>query len=183
QMEGKRLGLLNDLVPRADLIAVLLNPTNPFFENQLKDQPLLRKSVEGCSAAAWPLAVIAQQSGKVYRIGYINAGANSAPHLLNAFHDAMRALGWMEGKNIVYEDRYAENRLERLSELVAELVRLEVDVIVTGGTLAPLAAKQATATIPIVMTAAGDPFGSRPLASLRPPRRDPPLAPPPRPPP
>ena len=100
------------------------------------------------SAAAWPLAARAQQPGKVYRIGYITAGANSAPHLLNAFHDAMRALGWMEGKNIVYEDRYAENRLDRLSELAAELVRLDVDVIVTGGTLAPLAAKQATATIP-----------------------------------
>ena len=121
----------------------------------------------GGAAAAWPLAARAQQPGKVYRIGYITAGAaNSAPHLLSAFHDALEALGWMEGKNVVYEDRYAENRLDRLSEVAAELVRLKVDVIVTGGTLAPLAAKQATATIPIVMTAAGDPLGSGLVASL-----------------
>src|SRR6516225_318378 len=121
----------------------------------------------GGAVVAWPLAARAQQPGKVYRIGYITAGAaNSAPHLLSAFHDALEALGWMEGKNVVYEDRYAENRLDRLSEVAAELVRLKVDVIVTGGTLAPLAAKQATATIPIVMTAAGDPLGSGLVASL-----------------
>ena len=78
----------------------------------------------------------------------------------------MRALGWIEGKNIVFERRYAENHLERLPELAADLVRLKVDVIVAAGTLAPLAAKQATATIPIVMTTAGDPLGSGLVASL-----------------
>jgi putative tryptophan/tyrosine transport system substrate-binding protein len=75
-------------------------------------------------------------------------------------------LGWIEGKNIVFERRYAENRVERLPELAAELVRLNVDVIVGLGTLAPLAAKGATTTIPIVMTAAGDPLGSGLVASL-----------------
>jgi putative ABC transport system substrate-binding protein len=75
-------------------------------------------------------------------------------------------LGWIEGKNIAFERRYAENRLDRLPELAAELVRLDVDVIVAGGTLAPLAAKRATTTIPIVMTAAGDPLGSGLIASL-----------------
>ena len=78
----------------------------------------------------------------------------------------MREFGWIEGKNVVFERRYAENRLDRLPELAADLVRLKVDVIAAAGTLAPLAAKQATATIPIVMMAAGDPLGSGLVASL-----------------
>jgi putative ABC transport system substrate-binding protein len=75
-------------------------------------------------------------------------------------------LGWVEGKNVVFEHRYADNRLERLPGLAADLVRLKVDVIAAAGTLAPLAAKQASSTIPIVMTAAGDPLGSGLIASL-----------------
>jgi putative ABC transport system substrate-binding protein len=118
------------------------------------------------SAAVWQATVRAQQSGKIYRIGFITAATNSAPYLLNAFRDSMRTLGWIEGENVVYEARYAENRLDRLSELAAELVRLNVDVIVTSGTLAPSAAKQTTTTIPIVMTAAGDPSASGLVASL-----------------
>ena len=78
----------------------------------------------------------------------------------------MSELGWVEGKNVVFEHRYADNRLERLPELAADLVRLKVDVIAAAGTLAPLAAKRATSTIPIVMTAAGDPLGSGLVASL-----------------
>ena len=78
----------------------------------------------------------------------------------------MRELGWIDGKNVAFERRFAENRLERLPELAAELVRLNVDVIVATGTLGPLAAKRATSTIPIVMTAAGDPLGSGLVASL-----------------
>ena len=78
----------------------------------------------------------------------------------------MAELGWVEGKNVVFERRYADNRLERLPELAAELVRLNVDVIAGFGTPAPLAAKHATTTIPIVMTAAGDPLGSGLVASL-----------------
>src|SRR6266516_2130341 len=92
-------------------------------------------------AAAWPVAAHAQQAGKVYRIGFITAGIVPPPPTESAFHDGLRALGWIEGKNVIYEDRYAENRLDRLPELAAELVRLNVDVIVTAGTLAPLAAK------------------------------------------
>ena len=75
-------------------------------------------------------------------------------------------MGSIEGKNVVFEIKYAENRLDRLPELAAELVHLKVDVIVTVGTLAPLAAKRATTTIPIVMTAAGDPLGTGLVASL-----------------
>jgi putative tryptophan/tyrosine transport system substrate-binding protein len=78
----------------------------------------------------------------------------------------LRELGWIEGQNIAIEWRYAENRLERLPELAAELVRLNVEVIVAVGTLGPLAAKRASPTIPIVMTAAGDPLGSGLIASL-----------------
>jgi putative ABC transport system substrate-binding protein len=78
----------------------------------------------------------------------------------------LRELGWIEGQNITIERRYAENRLERLPELASELVRLNVELIVALGTLGPLAAKRATSTIPIVMTAAGDPLASGLVASL-----------------
>ena len=88
-------------------------------------------------------------------MGFLNAGA-PIPRV-TALGDALQELGWVEGKNIIWERRYAEDRLDRLPELAAELgFRLKVDVIVAAGTLAPLAAKRATATIPIVMTAAGD---------------------------
>jgi putative tryptophan/tyrosine transport system substrate-binding protein len=117
------------------------------------------------SAVAWPVAVRAQQPGRVYRIGFITAGV-PIPALRRAFYDALRMLGWIESKNFVIEERYSENRLDRLPALVEELVRLNVDVIVAAGTLAPLAAKKATATIPIVMTSAGDPLGAGLVASL-----------------
>ncbi len=119
----------------------------------------------GGGAAAWPLAARSQSGGKVYRIGYFSAGT-VIPHLRNVFHDALGALGWIEGKNVVYEYRYADNQLDRLPELAAELVRLNVDIITAMGTLAPLAAKRATSTIPIVMTSAGDPLGSGLVTSL-----------------
>jgi putative ABC transport system substrate-binding protein len=80
-------------------------------------------------------------------------------------HNAIKR-GWIEGKTIAIEGRYAENRLDRLPELAAELVRLKVDVIVAAGTLAPLSAKHASATIPIVMTSAGDPLGTGLVRSL-----------------
>ncbi len=80
--------------------------------------------------------------------------------------DALRELGYVEGKNLTFERRFAEDRLDRLPGLAAELVSLKVDVIMAAGTLAPLAAKRATSTIPIVMMAAGDPVGSGLVASL-----------------
>ena len=118
-------------------------------------------------AAAWPLAARAQQAGKRYMVGILSAGGSSVQASLNAaFSEGLREWGWVEGKNVVFENRNAENQLERLPELAADLIRLKVDVIVAAGTLAPLAAKQATATIPIVMTTAGDPLGSGLVASL-----------------
>ena len=117
------------------------------------------------SAAAWPLAARAQV--KVYRIGFLSAGAEvRPPKLWSIFMNGLRELGWVEGKNIVFDRRYADNRLDRLPELATELVRLDVDMIVTVGTLAPLAAKRATTSIPIVMINAGDPVGSGLVASL-----------------
>jgi putative ABC transport system substrate-binding protein len=101
-------------------------------------------------------------------IGIFSANNETATiAALNAvFFEALRELGWVEGKNVDFEHRYADNRLERLPELAAELVRLKVDVIAAAGTLAPLAAKRATTVIPIVMTSAGDPLGSGLVASL-----------------
>jgi ABC-type uncharacterized transport system substrate-binding protein len=116
-------------------------------------------------SAALPLAARAQQGGKKYIVGRFTAGSVDQP-LYDVFTEALRELGWVEGENVVFERRYAENRLERLPELAADLVRLKVDVIVAAGTLAPLAAKRATSTIPIVMTTAGDPLGSGLVDSL-----------------
>jgi putative ABC transport system substrate-binding protein len=111
------------------------------------------------------LVARAQEGGKKYTVGILSAGAGLGA-LNTVFFDALREFGWVEGKNVTFEHRYAENRLERLPELAADLVRLKVDVIAAAGTLAPLAAKQATTTIPIVMRAAGDPLGSGLVASL-----------------
>ena len=119
-------------------------------------------------SVAWPFGARAQPVGKRYTIGILSAGNEHAvnPAVNTAFSEALQELGWVEGKNVVFAYRYAENRLERLPELAADLVRREVDVIAAAGTLAPLAAKRATTTIPIVMTAAGDPLGSGLIASL-----------------
>src|SRR4029434_6601105 len=120
----------------------------------------------GGAAAAWPVAVRAQQPGKVYRIGVFTAGAPLMSKTWSIFVDGLKELGWTGGKNIALEPRYAENNLDRLPELAAERVSLNVDVILAFGTLAPLAAKRASATVPIVMANAGDPLGSGLVATL-----------------
>ena len=115
---------------------------------------------------AAPLAADAQPPPKTPRIGYLGSASPSAgAHLLEAFRQGLRELGYVEGQNIVIEFRSAEGKWERLPDLAAELVRLKVDVIV-GNTPATLTAKQATRTIPIVMAVAGDPVGSGLVASL-----------------
>jgi len=110
----------------------------------------------------------AQQTGKVPRIGYPTPGALSANAArIEAFRQGLRELGYVEGRNIVIEWRSGgDGKDDRIPALVAELVRLKVDVIVTGGPTATRAAKEATATIPIVMTQVGDPVGSGIVASL-----------------
>jgi putative tryptophan/tyrosine transport system substrate-binding protein len=109
----------------------------------------------------------AQQTGKVRRIGFLdNSSASGSAILLEAFRQEMRKLGWIEGKNISIEYRFAEQKNERLPELAADLVRLKVDVIVTSGGTTPLAVKGTTSTIPIVMTTSVDPVGLGLVASL-----------------
>ena len=95
------------------------------------------------ATAAWPLALRAQQAGKIYTVGSLTAGTGAPIPGITTLGDTLRELGWIEGKNIAFERRYAENRLDRLPALAAELVDLKVDVIVAAGTLAPLAAKRA----------------------------------------
>jgi len=111
-----------------------------------------------------PLAAGAQQAAKIFRIGYL--ATNPTPHFQEAFRQGLRDLGYVEGRNLVIEDRYAEGKLERLPPLAAELVALKVDVIVASGTPAALAAKQATRTLPIVFTSIADPVTSRLVTSL-----------------
>ena len=115
-----------------------------------------------------PLAADAQQAGKVPRIGFLSVTSPSdRPPLLAAFRQGLRELGWVEGQNIVIDYRYAEDRVDRLPDLAAELVRLKVDIIIaSGGTQAATAAKNATGTIPIVMIAVRDPVGTGLIASL-----------------
>jgi putative tryptophan/tyrosine transport system substrate-binding protein len=110
-----------------------------------------------CLALA-PISAEAQQSAKGHRIGLLMGSSESfvAPYI-EIFRQALRALGYVEGGNIVIEYRYAEGNYERLPVLAADLVRLKVDIIVTEGTPPSRAAKQATTTIPIVMTVTGDP--------------------------
>jgi ABC-type uncharacterized transport system substrate-binding protein len=113
------------------------------------------------------LAAEAQQTGKVARIGFLSpASSTTAPHVVEAFRQGLRDLGYVEGQNIVVEYRYANGKAEALPDLAAELVSLEVDVIVASGTPGPLAAKSATKTIPIVMASAGDPVRTGLVASL-----------------
>jgi putative ABC transport system substrate-binding protein len=113
------------------------------------------------------LPVEAQQTGKVFRIGYLDSStASGSAVLAEAFRQELSKLGWIEGKNITIEYRFAEQKLERLPDLAADLVRLKVDLIVGAGTPSTLAAKSATTTIPIVMTNAGDPVSQGMVASL-----------------
>jgi putative tryptophan/tyrosine transport system substrate-binding protein len=116
----------------------------------------------GAVLVAAPLAADAQQAGKVPRIGFLGTGtlSDTSPYL-DAFRQGLRELGWVEGQNIVIDDRFAEGRFDRLLDLAAELVRLKVAIIVAAPTPAVVAAKKATETIPIVAIAIGDPVGIR----------------------
>jgi putative ABC transport system substrate-binding protein len=113
----------------------------------------------GGAAAAWPLAARAQQPGRVWRIGVLET---TSPALnaanFEAFRKSLRDLGYIEEQNVIIEYRSAEGRGERFADLAADLLRLNIDVIVTRGTPAVLAAKKATTTTPIVMAAMGDPL-------------------------
>jgi putative ABC transport system substrate-binding protein len=131
------------------------------------------RSTVGCivtfilSLLVAPLAVEAQQAGKVYRIGVLertSMAMNAAS--FDAFRHGLQELGYVEGQNLVIEYRSADGRDERFPDLATELVRLKVDLFLTRGTPAALAAKHATGTIPVVMMGTGDPVGSGIVASL-----------------
>jgi len=118
-------------------------------------------------AAAWPLAARGQQPTKLPTIGYLGSGTPlTDSQWLAAFVQRLRELGWIDGRNVAIEIRWAEGRAERYAEIAAELVRLKVDVILTHNTPPILAAKQATSVIPIVFATAGDPVGTGVVASL-----------------
>jgi putative tryptophan/tyrosine transport system substrate-binding protein len=121
----------------------------------------------GGTAAAWPLAARAQQPAKLPTIGFLGS-TTPAPQsqLTAAFVQRLRELGWIEGRTVAIEYRWAEGRSERFAEFAAEFVRLRVDVILTHNTPPVLAAKQATSVIPIVFATAADPVGTGVVASL-----------------
>jgi putative ABC transport system substrate-binding protein len=123
----------------------------------------------GAGSFTISLASVAQQPGKVWRVGFLSARNRPASidaDDFGAFPKGMRELGYVEGKNLVIEWRFAEGKVERLPGLAAELVQLRVDVIVTQSTPATSAAQKATTTIPIVMSTVGDPIGSGFIKSL-----------------
>jgi putative ABC transport system substrate-binding protein len=124
-------------------------------------------SLLGGAATAWPLAVHAQQSAKVPTIGFLGVSTPAGQvHTVAALVQRLRELGWIEGRTIKIEYRWAEGRNERYSEIAEEFVRLKVDAILTQGSQAAIAAKQATSVIPIVATVVGDPVGSGLVSSL-----------------
>jgi putative ABC transport system substrate-binding protein len=121
----------------------------------------------GGAAAAWPLAARAQQPAKVPRIGFLgNSTAALESDLVGPFREGLRDLGYEEGRSIVIEYRWAEGMYERFPVLIAELIGLNVDVMVTAGTPAALAVKKATTSIPLVMIAVGEPVETGLVASL-----------------
>jgi putative tryptophan/tyrosine transport system substrate-binding protein len=116
--------------------------------------------------AAWPLAARAQQRGKLPTIGFLGpASASAMRPWIDAFVARLRELGWVEGRTVAIEVRWAEGHGERFAEVAAEFIRLKVDVIVTTGTAVPIL-KQATSVIPIVFAISNDPLGSGIVASL-----------------
>lgn len=118
-------------------------------------------------AAAWPLPAHAQQSAKIPLIGFLgNSTAALEANLVGPFREGLRELGYVEGQNIRIEYRWAEGNYERLAPLVAELVAIEVQVIVTAGTPAASAVAKAATSVPCVMVAVGDPVGSGLVTNL-----------------
>ena len=121
----------------------------------------------GGAAVAWPLAAQAQQRGKLPTIGFLGSGTPAAQsQWAAALVQRLRELGWIEGRNLAIEYRWAEGRSDSATEFAAEFVRLNVDLIVTYANPIVLAAKQAASGVPIVFAAAADPLGTGLVASL-----------------
>ncbi|MGB9051039.1 MAG: ABC transporter substrate-binding protein [Pseudolabrys sp.] len=122
----------------------------------------------GGAAATWPPAARAQQpAGRIYRVGYLAGGSRQTQlNFIKAFDEGLRSLGYRVGQNIVIEYGFADGEVQRLPALAADMVRLGVDVIVSGNSLSTAAAMKATSTIPIVMTSSADPVRVGLVASL-----------------
>ena len=121
----------------------------------------------GAGALAAPFTALAQQKQRIYRIGILASGGSKlVGHLVEAFIQGLRELGYVEGKNLLIDRRFGENNLERLRALAADLVRRRVDIILVAGTIAAQPAKQATSTIPIVFCNVHDPVGMGLVANL-----------------
>jgi len=121
----------------------------------------------GGAAATLPLARAQQPAGRVYRVGYLAVSSREQQlHLIKAFEEGLRSLGYRVGENVVIEYRFADGELDRLPALASDLVRMGVEVIVTGINPNTVAAMKATTTIPIVMTNSADPVGTGLIASL-----------------
>src|SRR5262249_41390459 len=132
--------------------------------DQLKRRELI--TLLGGAAIAWTLAARAQQ-GKLPTIGYLGSSTPAAAnHLAAAFVGRLRELGWIEGRTVAIEYRWAEGRSDRSAEIVAEFARLKFDIIVTSGAVHILAAKQAAPSTPIVFAVTADPVGAGLVASL-----------------
>jgi putative ABC transport system substrate-binding protein len=149
----------------------MLPPTRPGFRLSSSPEEPMRAKILVYALMALILATVhpvdAQQPAKIPRIGYLTAAPLSAISArTEAFRQGLRELGYVEGKNIIIEWRSPEGKRDRLPALAAELVRLKVDIIVTGGPSATRPAKNATSTIPIVMTFDSDPVGNGFAASL-----------------
>jgi len=129
-----------------------------------------RRKFVGAFAGGFVVArsvAFAQPAAKVYRIGFfLGASGPSVASLFGAFSEGLRDLGYVEGRNVIFERRYADGHMERLPDIAAELVRLRVDVIVTGSTIHVAAARHATTTIPIVMVFTADPVQAGFVTSL-----------------
>ena len=132
--------------------------------DQLKRREFI--TLLGGAAAAWPLAARAQQAEKLPTIGFLGASPSIESQRVAAFVQRLRELAWVDGRNLAIEYRWAEGSTERFVEITTEFVRRKVDVIVTVTTPATLAAKQATAVIPIVFAVVSDPVGTGLVASL-----------------
>jgi ABC-type uncharacterized transport system substrate-binding protein len=133
--------------------------------DQLKRRDFI--TLLGGAAATWPLAARAQQPGKLPTIGFLGGNTPSTQgQWTAAFVQRLRQLGWIEGRNLAIEYRWAEGRFDRSPGIMAEFVRLKVDVIVTHATANVVAAKQATSVIPIVFASVADPVGNNLVAGL-----------------
>jgi len=133
--------------------------------DQLKRREFI--ALLGGAAVAWPLAARAKQMANLPTVGFLGAGSPATADVwLSAFMSRLRELGWIEGRNLNVDVRWAEGRNDRSAEIAAEFVRLKVDVIVTYSSEHTQIAKQATSTIPIVFALAADPVGSGLVANL-----------------